>query len=116
MSGDLTFPSPSAVPYFTGCETSVKVESCLKTYCEPVAFAACPGSGDPCSGNQCGRGDPLSGDLTFPFPSAALYFTGCETSVKVESCLKPYCEPAAQVLATRALATRVAVGIPCLAT
>ena len=108
LSGDLTFPCPSAALYFTGGETGVKVEnaevhaalegrSCLEPYCEPAVLAACPGPCGPCSGNQCGRGNPLSGDLTFPCPSAALYFTGCETGVKVESCLKPYCEPAAFV-------------------
>ena len=36
----------------------VKVESCLKPYCEPAAFVACLGSGDPCSNNQGCRGDP----------------------------------------------------------
>merc|ERR1740139_485732 len=65
-------------------------------YCAHQANVSCPGSGKMCTGNQCCPA--VSGNLTFPCPSADDQFAGCDNNTKVESCLKPREPCASEVL------------------
>ncbi|CAK0837973.1 unnamed protein product [Prorocentrum cordatum] len=54
--------------------------------CEEGDHVPCPGSGNMCAGNQCCPRTAESGGKTFPCPSAADSFAGCENNTKLSTC------------------------------
>jgi len=54
--------------------------------CEEGDHVPCPGSGNMCAGNQCCPRTAESGGKTFPCPSAADSFAGCENNTKLGTC------------------------------
>lgn len=58
--------------------------------CTRASDVQCPLSGAFCSGNSCcPRVDGLVGSQTFPCPTAAKTYAGCEHDAKVYDCLSP---------------------------
>ncbi|CAK0837974.1 unnamed protein product [Prorocentrum cordatum] len=55
--------------------------------CKEGDHVPCPGSGNMCAGNQCCPRTAESGGKTFPCPSAADSFAGCENNTKLGTCL-----------------------------
>mmetsp|Transcript_22146 Transcript_22146/g.55424 ORF Transcript_22146/g.55424 Transcript_22146/m.55424 type:complete len:302 (+) Transcript_22146:94-999(+) len=59
--------------------------------CNVGDHVQCPGSGKMCSGDQCCPGVPETDNISFPCPSAAPSFQGCEGRGKVDNCVPCFC-------------------------
>jgi len=95
-TGDLTYPCPSAAADFAGCENNThpiygvglapdwihRLVELHKTSAEdePAHVPCTYDSSTMCSGNQCCPRASETGDLTYPCPSAAADFAGCENN------------------------------------
>jgi len=82
--------APSTTASSSG-QAGEKVEGILadQLVCKAGEKVQCPGSDAMCSGNQCCPGTEMSGNMSFPCPSAGANFTAiCDMGTKFDDCLR----------------------------